>query len=802
MGTFTPSSKQNPRLEKTDWSAVQEHLDHLWLDPAEMPVVFTVWERGFGKHFIKNGANISRDVEALLDKRPNCSLGFIPNPGGTKKSEITEAVALFTEDDSGASIDAQMISWQAAGLPEPGLSIFTGGKSVHHYWPLAERISPELFTTLQQRLAQVMQAAHPNGNADSSLDDACQVMRVAGSIHPKTGNRAEIRRATGERFDIEEITAAIAAAENRFGIDPLRTAARSRTNVTATLAVTGDGTHYKHLTAAQKHAAVIDALKHCPERGLEGSGGYPTAMRCLAALVHEFGAELACDLAKQANWSQTSDWDIAKTAASLEKAPPPAGRRSTIWTVFTIAAEEPADSENPWISPWPVQVSASAPAPLKTEAACNVDMSGSKALVGESADAVILNYWGDGWAVTDKGKTVATSLNAGLALNHLRRELPPSCLRLNVVSGLVEVNGSPLDEDNLATLYAEVQAKGWLLNKEACIDAILRIALKNKFDPIADYLNFVADSTDITPVDIDKLSTNYLGTTHPDFDLYFKIALLGAVKRRFEPGCQFDTVTTLDGDGRIGKSGVWIALASPDWHSSSDAEQDKDFLLILHQAWFYEQAELDHLTGNRAAGQLKNLITTRRDSVRAPYGKGMEQRDRAGTMVGSVNGPFLQGDAALRARFLVIFCPQNFDRGERIDVERIAHDRDAIWKAAVLAYRQGAKTFLDPMQLSAASKRNLLGSEHEQPWVEPITRWLQKPMNNLGPHTTDDILIGSGVRSLDKITRGDQMELSKAMQQIGDWDKDREPTRHNDRKSRFWRRSNDQIGRLGHEVGT
>ena len=268
-----------------------------------------------------------------------------------------------------------------------------------------------------------------------------------------------------------------------------------------------------------------------------------------------------------------------------------------------------------------------------------------------------------------------------------------------------------------------------------------------------------------------------------------KIALLGAVKRRFEPGCQFDTVVTLDGDGRIGKSAVWIALASPDWHTSSDAESDKDFLLILHQAWIYEQAELDYLTGKRQVGQLKNLITTRKDTVRAPYGKGMENRNRQGIMVGTVNGAFLQGDEALRGRFLVIRCPQSFKRGERIDFHKVAADRDRIWKAAVVAYRKGDTTFLSPEQLATASDRNLQGSEQEHIWIGPIERWLKHPINARGPHATDDILIGSGVRTAERLSRADQQELSRCMGQIGGWVKDREPTRHNGRKTRFWHKA-------------
>ena len=764
-----------------DWSAVQEHLDHLGLDPEEAPIYFTAWEKGWGTHFKKNGSPIAGDVEALFKQRPNLSLGIIVNPGGTKKADITQAVALFTEDDSGASIEEQMVSWQPAGLPEPGLSVFTGNKSVHHYWPLQESITPDEFTVLQRRLQAVMQAANPGGDADASLEDSCQVMRVAGASHPKTGKQAEITRATGERFSVQELTEAFSAAEAHFNITPSTTSAPDRRNKLAT-APAGNGTHYKDLTAAQRHGVVIDALKHCPDRGLEGGGGYPKAQRILAALVHEFGSEVACDLAAQADWSQDSDWDIAKVAASLEADPPEAGKRSKIWTVFTIAAEEPANPDDPWLCPWKEAPAQPQPA-LTPTTICTLDADD---LV--PADQSLLSYWGDGWTENDKGQTIPTRLNAGSALTHLRSALPSSAIRLNIVTGLVEINGSSFEEADLETFYAEVQAQGWGINKEAVKDAVVRLSIQNRYDPIQEYLNHVAVAPDIEPVDINQISTTYLGTTDPDFDLYLKIALLGAVKRRFEPGCQFDTVVTLDGDGRIGKSAFWICLASPDWHTSSDAESEKDFLLILHQAWIYEQAELDYLTSKKAVGQLKNLITTRKDTVRAPYGKGMENRNRQGIMVGTVNGAFLQGDEALRGRFLVIQCPQSFQRGERIDFERLAADRNRIWKAAVLAYRNGEQAFLNPQQLAAASNRNLEGSEQEHIWLESISKWLDQPINANGPHTTDDILIGARLRTPEKLSRTDQQEVSRCMGQIGGWIKDKTPQRHGGRKSRFWRK--------------
>ena len=760
----------------TDWSVVQEHLDYLQLDHEESPILFRAWGKDFGRDFLKNGKPISQEVDKLLADHPDMSLGFVVNPGGGKKADITSAVALFTEDDSGASLDEQMVSWQGV-MPEPGLSVFTGNKSIHHYWPLRDPITPEQFTIAQRRLAAIMQAANPGGDADTSLDDPNQVMRVAGAIHPKTGKRAEIRHRSIEQFTLAELEEYFTAAEARFNIQPSTAAAPSRRKKVQTAAA-GAGTHYKDMTAAQRHAVVIQALRHCPERGKQGTGGYPLAQRILAALVHEFGSELACDLAAQADWSQDSDWDIDKVAASLEADPPENGKRSNIWTVFRRAAEEPADPDNPWICPW--QEHTAAVAPTIVEPAPD-----------DAGDVALIKQWGSGWQITEKGDKTRSNLCAGDALSTLKDKLPHNFLRFNNVTRLVEAGGRPVLESDMERLYVKAQQAGWKITKASCIDAVYALACTNRFDPILDYLNVVAADPHLEPADINTLSTTYLGTTEPLFDRYLKVALIGAVKRRFEPGCKFDTVVTLDGDGGIYKSEFWIVLASPDWHSSSDAEQDKDFLLILHGAWIYEQAELDYIAGKKAVGQLKNLITTRRDDLRVPFGKGMEKQDRAGIMVGTVNGPFLRGDAALRRRFLVIQCPQSFEAGERINIDKVRCDRDAIWKAAVMAYRAGEPCFLDSDAATAASKLNLEVAEDEHPWANSIGLWINQPINQTGPHHSDDILHGAGIVPLEKAPeRSQHNDLPKAMEQVGGWVKDRTACWHNGRKGRFWRKAN------------
>jgi hypothetical protein len=95
---------------------------------------------------------------------------------------------------------------------------------------------------------------------------------------------------------------------------------------------------------------------------------------------------------------------------------------------------------------------------------------------------------GDGWYVTHNIHKISTQLNAGFSLALLRKKLSDGCLRLNLVTGLIEVNGAPIEETDVATLYAEAQAQahGWEITEKACGEALLRIARQHRFDPIQD----------------------------------------------------------------------------------------------------------------------------------------------------------------------------------------------------------------------------------------------------------------------------------------------------------------------------
>lgn len=227
-------------------------------------------------------------------------------------------------------------------------------------------------------------------------------------------------------------------------------------------------------------------------------------------------------------------------------------------------------------------------------------------------------------------------------------------LRFNDLSRLIEFDGTSLPVDETSILYVRAEQEGHRVSEKVCHDGLLSQALLNRFDPIADYLEHVEADEDIEPVDLNSLSTTYLGTTDPLYDAFLRVAVLGAVHRRLNAGCQFDVVVVLKGDQGIRKSTFWKVLASPKWYCSSVPESDLNLLLNLHSTWLFELAELENVTTKREVGQLKNLITTSSDHIRVPYGKATEEKERNSIFVSSVNGDTFLRDETGHRRFLVI----------------------------------------------------------------------------------------------------------------------------------------------------
>ena len=193
-----------------DWGLATQHMAALEIQDGVVLALFPPKDRG-GKdgclHITIDAGSAwdPKSVEAQLDKRPGYSLGFIPNPGGTKNAEIKYCRALFFEDDGPASKDEKIAQWEAAGLPRPSLQVWTGGKSVHHYWLLDQPCTPSDFRKGQRRLHRFVQKALPGSDIDTALCNPSRILRLAGGIHPKSGDRSVIVSAGGQKYSYETL---------------------------------------------------------------------------------------------------------------------------------------------------------------------------------------------------------------------------------------------------------------------------------------------------------------------------------------------------------------------------------------------------------------------------------------------------------------------------------------------------------------------------------------------------------------------------------------------------------------------
>lgn len=358
-----------------------------------------------------------------------------------------------------------------------------------------------------------------------------------------------------------------------------------------------------------------------------------------------------------------------------------------------------------------------------------------------------------------QGKLLKLESNELLEL--LRQQLADR-LRWNIFTQTIELDQKPLD--HIEHFYLQLAQQGVKVTKELAADAVHVVALENPYDPVREYLEHVADN--VPPIPIEHLATAYLRPGDQPGSLYdamLKATLVAAVRRIFEPGCKHDSACVLMGPQGCGKSTFWRNLGGL-WFS--DALRDigsKDDLMVLHRSWLMEWAELDHITGRKHAGQVKAFLTQQTDMFRAPYQRATESYPRRSIIVGSTNRDtgFLVDDTGNR-RFWVI--PVTI--APHIPVDGLLLERDAIWSAAVAAYRAGEPNHLGmehAQQVDQENESYLVDS----PWKAAIQEWLATPRNIGRPITSELLLTEAISKPVERQGRADQMQVASILRELG-----------------------------------
>ena len=251
----------------------------------------------------KRQAGTGNDTQHL-ELKPDANAYFITGNGDpangrtVKDSDIKSCSVLFVEWDDKPD-DWQLTAWKVLGLPEPTVSVSTGGKSIHHYWFLNEAIEPEQWRMLMKLLIAYC-------NSDKSCCNPSRSMRLPGSIY--------YDKETGEQIGQCKI---IGGCERRYSavdieacLPPVLAKAAPKAAVSNRIAATSSQWEPRSIDEIKAAAAYI------PDR-IGGKGTYEQDRNALcgcAAALAEAGYPEAIAIELLAN-----KWPTVKAAEQVLK---------------------------------------------------------------------------------------------------------------------------------------------------------------------------------------------------------------------------------------------------------------------------------------------------------------------------------------------------------------------------------------------------------------------------------------------------------------------------------------------------
>ena len=214
----------------------------------------------------------------------------------------------------------------------------------------------------------------------------------------------------------------------------------------------------------------------------------------------------------------------------------------------------------------------------------------------------------------------------------------------------------PVSDADYCGLAAYLERWYWLTSKNKAIDALTLVAMKNRRNPVKEWLEGLEwDGTER----VETLLSVFLGADPNEYNAaVIRTFMAGACARACEPGVKFDYMPVLHGPQGIGKSMFLRRLGTrSDWYCDNFNTLDGDAAAEkLRGMWVVELAELLATKRSRDVEGIKAFITSTVDTIRPKYARETEQRPRTCVFAGTTNSSTFLTDATGNRRFLPVAC--------------------------------------------------------------------------------------------------------------------------------------------------
>lgn len=295
--------------------------------------------------------------------------------------------------------------------------------------------------------------------------------------------------------------------------------------------------------------------------------------------------------------------------------------------------------------------------------------------------------WQEQLQKTQNGRNYSNAFNTLLILNN--DEKLKGKFAFNLLTQRAEILGSVpwkrIDSNKEINNHDDSCLRNYLSinydikSKDIVFDALNQIVMDHAYHPIQEYLkNLNWDGRQR----LDSLLIDFFDADDNELTRWqTRLALVGAVKRVFHPGCKMDYVLTLKGDQGVGKSTFFQKLAIKDeWFSDSlDDMRGKDGKEQLIGNWIIELGEMAAVSKGDQK-RIKQFITSTEDEFRPAYGRRTVRFKRQNIFVATTNDELpLKDDTGGRRWWIIEVKTPWFEKGLLLDI-------DQVWAEAMHQY--------------------------------------------------------------------------------------------------------------------